>query len=919
MGSIFPFQIPKIKISTKKLKKINNLKLIFFLEREYQGKGRSTLSSETESDGNVILEEFFETPYEDMNHGFVIQYFCQEFIEESESLPLDTESQTIPEMPKTHTFLVLNNDIKITLKLRAHQFKNKETPKNSYQIFSSKEAKLTEKGKKKIDIYKGKQFRIHMQIYTESETYFQRKSIILTIHDDASVDMMDKVIIYPNPKEIMIIKGTVDLEDFECIPSAQYAGLVNNGMTCYMNSLLQTFFQIEELRRQVFKLPYEKMKEKAGNWEWVRAFQDLFYTMMMERRKAAETKDLTDAFGWNTAEVFTQQDVQEFSCILLDGFEKKSKEAKMDDFVENLFRGKMENYIECVNVDFQSTREEVFYDIQLAVKNLDTLYKSLDEYTKPEKLEGDNKYEAEGFGKQDALKGIRFLELPAILLLHLRRFEYDFQYDSNVKILTKNRLEEEINLSKYVKGVKEYSAEHDYCLFGILTHMGSTAGSGHYITFIRPGMQEWYKFNDEYVSQVSFGYIRKHAEGGEMEKINVDYRNMRTKISNVQNYSTAYMLVYIQKNKVAEILKKVKTEEIPKQVKMNFEQKMVAERKNIYMHENLEILCTSLDLVKNMEGPGCLVQFKAIYDDSNLRRFIRNSSLRFSLVIKKTTTLHEFMKKIEKETGLVRGTYGIWKFVKRQKWLSYFLTPDNFKQLRRKKMGGLLQRDLFPILLIEPFDPKIKIFRKMKKEESQMNKREYEDLLNANELTWNHNENLPEAPKKNIMLFNSLKSYKTCLVIQKEFSDDEIKIKSRKFFNKSTTSLADIYDEFGLDEKMPIFFESFNPKEGGATHFREYYHNEEVLISSFCDNVNIIVSLKSKEQLEQGFRYLDSAAYKVQIRVHNEAKKVSKEIITDLRKPTSEVNKFLIFFSFSEPFQVNFSMMRFMEINSLLR
>ena len=120
---------------------------------------------------------------------------------------------------------------------------------------------------------------------------------------------------------------------------------------------------------------------------------------MFKKDRPAETKYLTTAFGWNTEEIFEQQDVQEFCCVLLDAFEKRCKTEKQDNFVKELFGGKTLNYIKCVNVDYASTREEVFYDIQLPIKGCNDIYESFDEYTKEEDLDGENKYQTEGFGK----------------------------------------------------------------------------------------------------------------------------------------------------------------------------------------------------------------------------------------------------------------------------------------------------------------------------------------------------------------------------------------------------------------------------------------------------------------------------------------------------------------------------------------
>jgi len=75
-----------------------------------------------------------------------------------------------------------------------------------------------------------------------------------------------------------------------------------------------------------------------------------------------------------------------------------------------------------------------FADIQLNVKNLNNLEESFKDYIQVETLEGENKYNAEGFGLQDAKKGVIFESFPPVLHLQLKRFEYDMQRDQNVKV-----------------------------------------------------------------------------------------------------------------------------------------------------------------------------------------------------------------------------------------------------------------------------------------------------------------------------------------------------------------------------------------------------------------------------------------------------------------------------------------------------
>lgn len=73
-------------------------------------------------------------------------------------------------------------------------------------------------------------------------------------------------------------------------------------------------------------------------------------------------------------------------------------------------------------------------DLQLNVKGMKNLYDSFRDYVAVETLDGENKYQAEGYGLQDAKKGIIFQSFPPVLHLQLKRFEYDVQRDAMVKV-----------------------------------------------------------------------------------------------------------------------------------------------------------------------------------------------------------------------------------------------------------------------------------------------------------------------------------------------------------------------------------------------------------------------------------------------------------------------------------------------------
>lgn len=163
------------------------------------------------------------------------------------------------------------------------------------------------------------------------------------------------------------------------------------------------------------------------------ALQRVFYDLE-HMDKPVGTKKLTKSFGWESLDSFMQHDVQELCRVLLDNLESKMKGTSVEGTINELLEGKMISYIKCKNVDYISKREEPFYDISLIVRNNDSIIDSFKEYTKPDLLEGDNKFDAGEHGFQDAEKGVLFNNFPPVLHLQLMRFQYDPMTDANIKV-----------------------------------------------------------------------------------------------------------------------------------------------------------------------------------------------------------------------------------------------------------------------------------------------------------------------------------------------------------------------------------------------------------------------------------------------------------------------------------------------------
>lgn len=75
-----------------------------------------------------------------------------------------------------------------------------------------------------------------------------------------------------------------------------------------MNSLLQTLYFTNQLRRAVYKMPTESDDStKSVALALQRVFHELQFC-----DKPVGTKKLTKSFGWETLDSFMQHDVQEF-------------------------------------------------------------------------------------------------------------------------------------------------------------------------------------------------------------------------------------------------------------------------------------------------------------------------------------------------------------------------------------------------------------------------------------------------------------------------------------------------------------------------------------------------------------------------------------------------------------------------------
>lgn len=380
-----------------------------------------------------------------------------------------------------------------------------------------------------------------------------------------------------------------------------FVGLLNQGATCYMNSFVQSIFLTNAFRSAVYKIPTENVSPTSSI---PLALQRIFYKLQTSQQPPS-TIEMTKSFGWDTTESFMQHDVQEFSRVLMDDLENKMKGTEVEGTVEKLFRGKLKNVLKCTQVNYESVREEFFYDLQLTIKGYKDLKESFERYVAAEMLCGDNQYRTDDFGFQDAKKFVTFEHFPPVLHVHLERYAFDMMAEATVKIHDRFEFPSEIALDPYLSETSpDRHNSQEYWLHSVLVHAGDGHG-GHYFVYIRhPSKPDcWYKFDDTKVTPCTEREALDENFGGyeavSSEEAMELQRSTGVRPYRYKKFTSAYLLVYIRKSELDTILAPVEESSIPEYLVERIKADDMAEarrrheRQQQYLNMNLTILTES--------------------------------------------------------------------------------------------------------------------------------------------------------------------------------------------------------------------------------------------------------------------------------------------------------------------------------------
>merc|ERR1712228_963488 len=215
------------------------------------------------------------------------------------------------------------------------------------------------------------------------------------------------------------------------------------------------------------------------------------------------------------------------------------------------------------------------------------LKESLELYVKGDILDGDNKWLCSKCDKKRAaLKRSCFGKLSKYLILHLSRFEFDFNAMRRKKLNSRFEFPFNLNMEKYTKeGLARAEAEkekekqrdlekkkkknkekkddeeeeeeevilethppeyYEYKLVGVIVHTGG-AEAGHYYSYAQSSDGKWWEFNDVDVLPFDVNDLDKETFGGKHFVTMDDAANKNKKVRReVDKPYNAYMLIYKQ-------------------------------------------------------------------------------------------------------------------------------------------------------------------------------------------------------------------------------------------------------------------------------------------------------------------------------------------------------------------------------------
>ncbi|KAJ0006294.1 hypothetical protein NQD34_013567 [Periophthalmus magnuspinnatus] len=280
---------------------------------------------------------------------------------------------------------------------------------------------------------------------------------------------------------------------FQSERQAKYHGLVNQGATCYLNSVLQVLFMTKDFRERVAKhtsvTSHSHMKNHAEKGHIEIELGDLFSAL---EKNHADTRLITKKLKIHN--VFEPRDAAEH-------YEKILRMTTPE--ASQIFHGELINRNICKQCQNATESKAGFWTLPLPLVNDNNEYsveKGIDDFFRSSEISGDDQMYCEICDEKcDAVLDCKMEHYPDVLVLLLKRFEliFDGKVWKKVKINCLVKIPDTLQMETY-----------KYKLYAYVEHFGDLR-SGHYTAIIKSqddGL--WYIFDDSKVKVSNYNHFQ---------------------------------------------------------------------------------------------------------------------------------------------------------------------------------------------------------------------------------------------------------------------------------------------------------------------------------------------------------------------------------------------------------------------------